>query len=93
VGRDIFNGIALFHRSKHCSIAYNKLFLEKSPGPTFANIGSLGWGLQFYSYEKNKLDSRSGRQSSQRFTFATTYASAVPGVAAIMVQQLCGSMT
>jgi hypothetical protein len=52
VGPDIFNGIARFHRNKHCFIAYNKLFLEKSIGPTFANIGSLGWGLQFYSYEK-----------------------------------------
>jgi hypothetical protein len=42
--------------------------------------------------KKNKLDSRSRRQSSQGFTFATTYASAVPGVAAIMVQQLHGSV-
>jgi hypothetical protein len=26
---DIFDGIALFYRNKHCFVAYDKLFLEK----------------------------------------------------------------
>jgi hypothetical protein len=30
VDREIFDGIALFHQNKHCFVAYDKLFLEKS---------------------------------------------------------------
>jgi hypothetical protein len=42
VDLDIFDGIALFHQNKHCFVAYDKLFLEKYQGLTFANLDSLG---------------------------------------------------
>jgi hypothetical protein len=62
-----------FTEKKHCFVAYDMLFLEKS------------LGLWLCSYKKNKLDSTSGRQSSHGFTFALKYASAVTGVMAITI--------
>jgi hypothetical protein len=38
VDLDIFDGIEWFHRNKHCFIAYDKLFLEKSPGTYFCQF-------------------------------------------------------
>jgi hypothetical protein len=35
VNPDIFDGITWFHQNKHCFIAYDKLFLEKSSGTHF----------------------------------------------------------
>jgi len=42
VDTDIFDGIARFHRNKCFFVAYDKWFLDKSLGATFANSGSLG---------------------------------------------------
>jgi hypothetical protein len=38
VHTDIFDGIAWFHRNKHCFVAYDKLFLEKSLGTHFCQF-------------------------------------------------------
>jgi hypothetical protein len=38
VDPDIFDRIELFHRNKHYFIAYDKLFLEKSPGTHFCQF-------------------------------------------------------
>jgi hypothetical protein len=66
-------------------VAYDMLFLEKSLGTHFCQFRFPKVRPAVVQLQKNYLDSMSRRQSSQGFTFATTYASAVTGVAAIMV--------
>jgi hypothetical protein len=42
VDLEVFDGIAWFHRNKHCFVAYDKLFLEKSLGTHFFQLKFLG---------------------------------------------------